>query len=66
MGEVRARGGGFDEVVDLEATLAGIFEDGEALALHVLAGGRNSEIGDGFHGSVYRKRFLALYLTLAG
>ena len=66
LGRRHGRGGGLNKLVDPEAVPAGIFEDGEALALHVLAAGRNSEIGDGFHGSVYGKRFLALYLTLSG
>ena len=39
------------------------YEKDETLALHILAGGQNSEIGDGFHGSVHGKRFLSLYLT---
>lgn len=36
-----------DEVVDLEAVFAGIFENGEALAACVLPCGR--KIGNGFH-----------------
>ena len=43
LGRRACRGGGFDELVDLEAVPAGILEDGEALALHVLAGW---ELGD--------------------
>ena len=43
----------------------GILDDGEAQALHLLAGGPNWGIGDGFLGSVYGKRFRALHLTLA-
>ena len=38
-----------DEVVDLEAVYAGIFENGEALAACILLRHRDPEIGDGFH-----------------
>ena len=56
-------GGRLDELVDLEAVLAGVLKDGETPPLHVLAGVRNSEIADGFHDSVYGKCRQALYLT---
>ena len=55
------RGGRFDELVDPEAVLPGILVDGEALALHVLAGGGDSEIGDGFV-PVSTENILQLYI----
>ena len=59
----RSRGSSFDKFVDLQVVLAGILEDGEALALNVLAGSRNSEIGNGFHGSVDGRRFQPITRT---
>ena len=42
-------GGRLDEVVDPEVVLAGVLEDGEALAAHVLLRGRDPQVGDGSH-----------------
>ena len=43
-------GGRLDEVVDVEAVLLRVLQDGEALAAHVLLRGRNPQVGDGSHG----------------
>ena len=45
-----SRGGRLDEIVDAEVVFAGVLEDGEALAAHVLLRGRDPQIGNGFHG----------------
>ena len=37
-------------VPDAEVVFACVFEDGEALAAHVLLRGRDPQIGNGFHG----------------
>ena len=58
MGDVTADALASMKLVDPEAVPAAILEDADALALHVLAARRNSEIGDGFHGSVYGNRRL--------
>ena len=44
--------GRFDEFVNLEAMLTGLFADSEALALHVLASDGETGISDGFHVSI--------------
>ena len=41
-------GGRLDEIVDEEVVFAGVLEDGEALAAHVLLRGRDPQIGNGF------------------
>ena len=45
-----SRGGRLDERVDADVVVACVLEDGEALAAHVLLGGRDPQRGDGFHG----------------
>ena len=39
-----SRGGRLDEIVDAEVVFAGVLEDGEALAAHVLLRGRDPQI----------------------